>query len=63
MSQHNTLVHVDHVESARLVKEAFLDSEFEVYSIDWKTAGLYLTLTTPREELGSNSISHLVPMK
>ena len=51
---------LDQKTSARMAKEAYLESEFEVESIDWKAASLYLALTVSRQELVKEGISHLV---
>ena len=42
---------IDQVASARLVREAFQQSALEVANVDWRTAGLYLALTTSQKEL------------
>ena len=46
--------------SARMVKEAYLASEFEVEGVDWKAVSLYLALTVSRQELIKEGIAHLV---
>ena len=38
---------IDQVESARMVRQVFLKSDLIVDNIDYRSAGLYLALTTP----------------
>ena len=51
---------LDQKESARMAKEAYLESELEVEEIDWKAASLYLALTVSRQDLVREGIAHLI---
>ena len=51
---------LDQKESARMAKEAYLESEMEVEEVDWKAASLYLALTVSRQELVREGIAHLI---
>ena len=54
---------IDQVESARLLRETFIQSDLKVTNIDWRAGGLYLALTTPREEVDQEDIGNFVPRK
>ena len=49
--------------AAKLVKELFIRSDLEVENIYWKIAGLYIALTTTREEIDREELTHLFPRK
>ena len=54
---------IDQVESERLLRETFIQSDLKVTNIDWRAGGLYQVLTTPREELDKEDIGNFVPRK
>ena len=54
---------IDQMGSAKMVREAFLESDIEVENIDWKAASLYFYLTVGKEELEKDGLYQWVPRR
>ena len=46
--------------SAKIVKETYMESEFEIEEIDWKAMSLYMAFMVDRQKRVREGIAHLV---